>query len=278
MASDRATPRRRKVSPQPHGAVTALDHHRPSASRAAVVPPTWRTEPGPSFELSVRQQTIDTLRQFILNFQLKPGQRVVEREFIERLGVSRTTFREAIRELAAEGLLTVVAQKGARVSAPSLDEAVDLYEVRAALECLVVTRFVERAEDREVRLLKTAVRNFKRVSSHTTDTLELLRAKEFFYDVLVRGARSNALQQQLEGIKGRVHALRATSLSHPGRVAQTVAELEAIVAAIAARDAVLASQLCAEHVRNACKTALASLQGVEETALLISPWPGHSSV
>jgi DNA-binding GntR family transcriptional regulator len=278
VASDRPAPRRRKVSSQPHGEVTSLDHHRPSASRGAVAPPTWRTEVGPSFELSVRQQTIDTLRQFILNFQLKPGQRVVEREFIERLGVSRTTFREAIRELAAEGLLTVVAQKGARVSAPSLDEAVDLYEVRAALECLVVTRFVERAEDREVRSLKTAVRNFKRVSSHTTDILELLRAKEFFYEVLVRGARSTALQQQLEGIKGRVHALRATSLSHPGRVAQTVAELEAIVAAIAARDAVLASQLCAEHVRNACQTALAGLQGVEETALLASPGPGYGSV
>ena len=277
MTSDRVAPRRLKGSPQPHGAVTSLDHHRPGASRAPVAPPTWRTETGPSFELSVRQQTIDALRQFILNFQLKPGQRVVEREFIERLGVSRTTFREAIRELAAEGLLTVVAQKGARVSAPSLDEAVDLYEVRAALECLVVTRFVERAEDREVRLLKTAVRNFKRVSSHTTDILELLRAKEFFYEVLVRGARSNALQQQLEGIKGRVHALRATSLSHPGRVAQTVAELEAIVAAISARDAALASKLCAEHVRNACKTALASLQGVEDTALVISPWPGNGS-
>ena len=59
--------------------------------------------------------------------------------------------------------------------------------MRAALECLVVTRFVERADDREVRLLKTAVRNFKRFS-HTTDILELLRAKEFFYEVLVRGA------------------------------------------------------------------------------------------
>ena len=125
-------------------------------------PPAWRIEPVGQFDTSVRQQTIDALRQSILNFQLKPGQRLIEREFIDRLGVSRTTFREAIRELAAEGLLTVVAQKGARVSAPSLEEAVDLYEVRAALECLVVTRFVERAHDKEIRSLKTAVKNFKR--------------------------------------------------------------------------------------------------------------------
>jgi DNA-binding GntR family transcriptional regulator len=240
-----------------------LSNNRPNYP-VAIQSTGWRDGHVASFDVSVRQQTIDALRQSILNFQLKPGQRLIEREFIERLGVSRTTFREAIRELAAEGLLTVVAQKGARVSAPSRDEAADLYEARAALECLVVTRFVERAQDSEIRSLKAAVRNFKRVSSRTTDILELLRAKEFFYDVLVQGARSNALQQLLEGIKGRVHALRATSLSHPGRVTQTLAELEAIVAAISDRDAPLASRLCEEHIRNACRTALMSLQQAED--------------
>ncbi len=152
------------------------------------------------------------------------------------------------------------------MSAPSLEEAIDLYEVRAALECIVVTRFVERARDHEIRSLKSAVKNFKRASTRTTDILELLRAKEAFYEVLVRGARSNALQQLLEGIKARVHALRATSLSQPGRLAQTVAELEAIVTAISSREAALASQLCAEHVRNACSTALTSLQEAEDAS------------
>jgi len=107
-------------------------------------------------ETSVGQQTSQALRQYILNFQLKPGQRLVERPFIERLGVSRTTLREAIRELAAEGLLTVVAQKGPRVSAHSLEEATDLYEVRSALEGLLVIRFVERAANSEIRSLRTA--------------------------------------------------------------------------------------------------------------------------
>ncbi|HTT91677.1 MAG TPA: GntR family transcriptional regulator [Acidimicrobiales bacterium] len=224
----------------------------------------WRTGLLSPLEVSVRERTIDVLRHSILNFDLKPGQRLIEREFIEQLGISRTTFREAIRELAAEGLLTVVAQKGARVRAPTLEEATDLYEVRAALECLIVSRFVERADEREIRQLKAAVKNFKRVSARTVDTLELLKTKELFYEVLVRGARSATLQQLLEGIKGRVHVLRATSLSYPGRVTETVAELEAIVAAIADRDAGLASRLCGEHVRKACITALASLRDVED--------------
>jgi DNA-binding GntR family transcriptional regulator len=220
---------------------------------------------------SVRQQTADILRESILNFQLKPGQRLIEREFIERLGVSRTTFREALRELAAEGLVTVVSQKGARVSAPSVEEATDLYEVRSALECLAVTWFVQRAQDHELRSLKASVKHFKRVASMTSDILELLRAKSVFYQVLIGGARSNALQQLLEGINARVHALRATSLSHPGRVAQTAAELEAIVAAISQRDAVKASELCDLHIRNACRIAVLSLQE-EEVAERSEPW------
>lgn len=231
-----------------------------------MLPSSWRAEALSPLDSSVREQTIDALRQAILNFELKPGQRLIEREFIEKLGISRTTFREAIRELAAEGLLTVVAQKGARVRAPTLDEATDLYEVRAALEGLIVTRFVERADERELRQLKNAVKNFKRVAGRTTDTLELLRAKELFYEVLVGGARSIALQQLLEGIKVRVHVLRATSMSHPGRVAETAAELEAIVAAMSDRDVGRAVQLCTEHVRNACATALLSLRDADDEA------------
>ncbi len=209
---------------------------------------------------SIRQQTIRALRGAILNFQLKPGQRLVERELIERLGVSRTTLREALRELAAEGLVTVVPQKGARVCAPSIEDARDLYEVRASLESLVVTRFVERASEEEVDALRAAVAGYAKVVRRTTDILALLSAKEAFYEVLIGGARSNALQQLLEGIKARVQTLRATSMSRPGRAGETVAELEGIVEAITSRDAERAARLCAEHVRAAARTALSSLQ------------------
>lgn len=261
---DRRAPRGKSAQDAARGVV--VPHRARSSSpnpTPLTVPVGWSTQPPALSESSVREQTTEALRQLILTFQLKPGQRVVEREFIEQFAVSRATFREVIRDLAASGLLTVVAQKGARVSAPTPEEAADLYEVRAALETIVVTRFVERATEREVRLLGAALKNFNRVAARTSDILQLLRAKEMFYDVLVRGARSASLQQVLEGIEARVHALRATSLSHPGRVAETSAELEAIVAAIRERNAALASKLCAEHVRNACEIAVASLEDAQ---------------
>jgi DNA-binding GntR family transcriptional regulator len=223
----------------------------------------WTVEPVGRTAAPVREQVIVALRQAIMDFKLKPGQRLVERELIEQLGVSRTTIREALRELTSEGLVTVVPQRGAMVSAPSLDDAIDLYEVRAALESLVIERFVERATPDQVKRLGQTVEDLAEVSAHTHDIREILAAKDRFYAVAIEGARSAALQQLLEGIQARVQVLRATSLSEAGRALEVVGELRAIVAAVEARDARKAASLTADHVRTAAKTALSSLRAAE---------------
>ena len=172
-------------------------------------------------------------------------------------------MREALRELTSEGLVTVVPQRGAMVTAPQLDDAADLYEVRASLESLVVQRFVERATDDEVARLRETVEELAAVASETDDIRQILAAKDRFYAVLIAGARSSALQQLLEGIQARVQVLRATSLSEEGRTPQVLSELRAVVAAVDDRDAELASRLTAEHVRAAAETALRSLRKAE---------------
>lgn len=210
--------------------------------------------------LPIREQTVRVLREAILNFDLKPGQRLVERDFIDRLGISRTTFREALRDLSSEGLVTVVAQKGARVSAPSVKEAYDLYDIRAVLEALVVDRFIRRASDEEISALTRTVEEFERVVSETTDTAILLESNAKYYQVLIVGARSDVLEQVLTGVRSRAQAFRARSLSIPGRAAQTAAELRGILNAVVLRDVETATKLCAQHVRIAGQIALAGLE------------------
>jgi DNA-binding GntR family transcriptional regulator len=224
---------------------------------------SWTAEPVGRVAAPLREQVITALRQAILDFNLKPGQRLVERELIEQLGVSRTTIREALRELTSEGLVTVVPQKGAVVATPTLEDAIDLYEVRAALESLVVTRFVERATDAQVERLQAAVERFHDETIRTADIRQILAAKDLFYVVLIEGAASTALQQLLEGIQARVQVLRATSLSEEGRTFAAVRELRAVAEAIAARDAPLAARLTAEHIRAAAETALLHMRSGE---------------
>lgn len=221
---------------------------------------SWTTEPVGRVAAPLREQVIAALRDAILDFQLKPGQRLVERELIEKLGVSRTTIREALRELTSEGLVTIVPQKGAVVTAPSLDDAIDLYEVRAALESLVVKRFVERATDEQVADLVGTIDELAKVADKSDDIRVLLSAKDRFYEVLIEGANSSAMQQLLEGIQARVQVLRATSLSEAGRMEEVVVELRAVVTAIAQRDSKRAQKLCAAHINAAARTALAHLR------------------
>lgn len=227
---------------------------------------SWNAEPVGRVAAPLREQVTALLRQAIIDFSLKPGQRLVERELMERLAVSRTTIREAIRELSAEGLVTVVPQKGAIVTAPSLDDSIDLYEVRASLESLVVQRFVERASDEQVERLSQTVEDFAAATTATTEIRSVLKAKDRFYEVLIEGASSAALQQLLESIQARVQVLRATSMSEPGRPLEVVEELRGIVAAIADRDAERASTLCAAHIRRASVTALAHLRAEQSKA------------
>ncbi len=221
----------------------------------------WPRAPIGRVAAPLRDKVLEVVRQGILDFQLRPGQRLIERELMEQLGVSRATIREVVAQLASEGLVTNIPQRGAIVSVLSADEAADIYEMRVALEALTVQRFVERASDEQVAELRKACDALEAsVRSASDDHLTQLRWKDAFYSVLLDGAASAPLTQMLTMLQGRVRLLRWTSLSAPGRLEHTVTEIRAIVEAIEARDAKRAAAASAKHVRNAAETALARMQ------------------
>ena len=215
----------------------------------------------------LRDQILDVVRQRILDFQLRPGQRLIERELMEQLGVSRATVREVVARLASEGLVTIIPQRGAIVTVLTMEEAADIYEMRAALEALAAHRFVERATPQhvaDIRAAFVAFGAFGAVPTVDSDNLERLRVKDVFYAVLFDGAASPPLTRMLTLLQGRVRLLRWTALSVPGRAEETIREMGAIVQAIEAKDADAAAAACATHVRNAAATALARMAEAPE--------------
>lgn len=229
------------------------------SSPSAVGGPTWSADQVGRVAAPLREQVVTLVRDAILGFRLQPGQRLVERELVEQLGISRATVREVLRQLAVEGLVTVVPQRGAMVTALSPDDAADIYEMRASLEALAVQRFVQRATPAQVIDLKDAVTEIERTAD-AVDSLDQLGAKDRFYEVLFTGSGSEPLQQTLAGLQARVRLLRATSLAEPGRPREAAAELRAVVDAVEAGDAEAAAAACAHHIHNAARTALARLQ------------------
>lgn len=237
---------------------------------SADVPPSWAAARVGRVAAPLREQVLTVVRQAILDFELKPGQRLIERELVEHLGVSRTTVREVLARLASEGLVTFVPQKGAIVAVPSIEVAEDIYEMRASLEALAVQRFIERASVEQVRHLRAAFVNLKEVTEAEADTegksilvAAQLRAKDALYEVLFEGASSPPLTQMVSMLQGQVRMLRATSLSTPGRALAAVSEIGVVVDAIEAGDAALAAQACVTHVHNACKAGVARLTEID---------------
>jgi DNA-binding GntR family transcriptional regulator len=220
----------------------------------------WPKVPIGRVAAPLRDQVLNVVRQGILDFQLRPGQRLIERELMEQLGVSRATVREVVARLASEGLVTSIPQRGAIVTVLTVREAADIYEMRVALEALAARHFVERATPRQVRQLREAFEALAAIEGPDSGNLERLRAKDGFYKVMLEGASSPPLTQTLTALQGRVQLLRRTSLSVPGRAEATISELREIVEAIEAGDADGAAEACARHVRNAAATGLARME------------------
>jgi DNA-binding GntR family transcriptional regulator len=211
----------------------------------------------------LRDQVLNTIRQAILDLKLPPGRRLIERELVEQLGVSRTTIREVIALLVSEGLVTVIPQRGAIVSVISVEDAADIYEMRGALEAQAVRRFVDRATPEQVARLRKAWVDIDRASRSPSDRARSLRMKDAFYEVLLEGANSPMLSQVLTTLQGRVRLMRSTSLSVPGRPKQAAGELRRVVELIEAGDGDGAAQAASEHVRTAAEVGIRQLAGLD---------------
>lgn len=220
---------------------------------------TWSLSPVGRVVAPLKDRVLEVVRQGIFDFELRPGQRLIERELMEQLGVSRATIREVVAQLRSEGLVTNIPQRGAIVSVVSADEAADIYEMRVSLEVLAVQRFVGRATKEQIAELRATFDELEAIARAGGGNLEQLKAKDAFYGVLLTGAASPPLTQILTILQGRVRRLRGMSLSAPGRLAETIVEIRTIVEAIEAGDTTGAMNASAAHVRNAAVVALGQM-------------------
>lgn len=215
---------------------------------------------------TLRQQVIDGLRACISDLTFKPGDRLIERELCEMLGVSRTLVREALSQLVAEGLVQIIPHKGPIVSVMTADEARGLYEVRAVLEALAGRQFTERATDEQRVALKEAFNALAliRDMQGQEGIMLFLKQKARFYDVMLEGAGNPVLMEMLRLVHTRVMMLRATTLSQEGRLPQSYDEIATIVDAVMRHDADAAAAACKRHVEQAERLAVQVLAAVAD--------------
>lgn len=200
----------------------------------------------------------EKVRSAIARGLFKPGQRLVERELCELIGVGRTSVREALRQLEAEGLVQTIPHRGPIVSTMSPDEARQLYEIRALLEGYAGRQFAQHGTAEAVKLLDKAVKNLA-ATIKAGDQGKYIEAKTEFYRVLMEGANNLFVSQFLTSLHNRITLLRMTSMTQPGRLNKSIREIRVIYRAIAAGDADAAEEACRYHIEEAAKIALSIL-------------------
>lgn len=198
----------------------------------------------------LREIVFETLREAIITGQLKAGERLMEVQLAEEMGVSRTPVREAIRKLELEGLVVMVPRKGAYVADLSTKDIADVFEIRAALEALAAALACERITEEELEELERLLVKVAECAEKN-DLETLIQVDTQFHDVLYRASRNDRLVQIINNLREQIQRFRTTSLATPGRMRETVEEHKALVEAIAARNVELAQRLAQEHIENA---------------------------
>ncbi|BAF58278.1 MAG: GntR family transcriptional regulator [Pelotomaculum sp.] len=206
----------------------------------------------------LREMVFESLREAIILGRLKPGERLMEIQLAEEMGVSRTPVREAIRKLELEGFVVMVPRKGAYVAGISLKDIADVFEVRAALEGLAAGLAAERITEEEMDELE---RSLLKISTGVEEDFNaIVEGDSSFHDLIYKASRNQRLVSIITHLKEQIHRFRMTSLSQPGRTKIALDEHKMIVEAICDRNVELAQTLAREHVENAEQSLLNALR------------------
>lgn len=157
--------------------------------------------------LPLRDVVFNTLRQEILTGNLKPGERLMEIHLANKLGVSRTPIREAIRKLELEGLVIMIPRRGAEVAQITLKNLKDVMEVRRALDVLAIELACERMDHQELDTLYLACEHFSSAVK-TKDTRMLAEADVAFHDKIVMSTGNTRLIQLVSNLSEQMYRYR----------------------------------------------------------------------
>ncbi|MDD4496101.1 MAG: GntR family transcriptional regulator [Eubacteriales bacterium] len=191
----------------------------------------------------------DTLREAIIMGELKPGERLMEVHLADKMGVSRTPVREAIRKLELEGLVTMVPRKGAFVSIISSKDIMDVLEVRASLDGLATALSAERIKDCELKELEAVHNQF--IENVEKNNLNGTIKKDVeFHDIIYRSSRNDKLIDLTYKLREQIHRFRVIYLKDYSSTINIVSEHVSIINAIKGKDPDTASKLAREHIKN----------------------------
>ena len=213
--------------------------------------------------LPLRDVVFNTLREAILRGELKPGERLMEIQLANKLGVSRTPIREAIRKLELEGLVLMIPRKGAEVAQITEKSLRDVLEVRRALENLAVKLACLRMSPQTLADLKAAARAFEEILGGE-DVTAVAEADVAFHDVIYMATDNQRLISLLNNLREQMYRYRVEYLKKKECHKQLLWEHQEIIRAIEAGEIDVATKITEQHIDNQVEAVSDALRHLEE--------------
>ena len=199
--------------------------------------------------MPLRDVVFHTLRRAILMGELEPGERLMELQLTEKLGVSRTPIREAIRKLELDGLVVMVPRRGAAVAHITEKDLQDVLEVRCALEELAVSLACDRMVDEDFDRLEICMKEFEECLK-VGDLTEIAQKDVEFHDIIFQATDNNRLIQMLNNLREQMYRYRVEYLKNPENYGQLLQEHEEILCSLRNRECEAAKNALRGHIEN----------------------------
>lgn len=205
--------------------------------------------------LPLRDVVFNTLRKAILKGEFSPGERLMEKQLADRLGVSRTPVREAIRKLELEGLVVMIPRKGAEVARVTEKDISDVLEVRATLEGLAVKLACKNMTPAELKKLVRINQEFAKAADKS-DVEKIIDLDIAFHDTIFKASNNDKLISILNNLREQIYRFRMEYVYHMADYKQLVREHQQIVDAISNNQSDKAQDSAIIHIQNQEKSVI----------------------
>lgn len=208
---------------------------------------------------TLRELALENMRDAIWNGHFKPGDRLVERQLCEQLGVSRSIVREVLRHLETEGLVETESHQGPVVASLTADQAAQIYEIRALLEGQAARRCATRTTPETLQELVAL--NAQTQQAFAQGDFHGVRERTgAFYEALFRLAGMDMAWQVVQSLNARINRLRAMTIGSKGRQDEAAVEMDRIIKALKKRDPDAAQKASEAHVHRVAQIAAERLR------------------
>jgi DNA-binding GntR family transcriptional regulator len=226
---------------------------------------------------SLHGELATQLRDMMMRGDLRPGDKISEQTLCARFGVSRTPLREALKVLAAEGLIILSPNRGASVARISPQEIDELFPIMGALEAVAGEAACARATPEDIARIRV-MHNAMVGHYKAGDAAAYQRLNRAIHESFFAISTNASLAQIYQTLMVRIHAVRFTARTSPGRWREAVEDHELMMEALEARDGARLATILKEHLRHKAAVVHEALAQLDrQAAEHAPPRPGRDS-